>query len=256
MVSGRCLILRNSIFIIKVKKVKNVKESKERSSPQHALMLGEILRGLDIVHRGLVLLDVAAVGPGVDELHDVAITPLGTVYCTEVLLAEAVGQQIEHVLRTTHCRELLAEVLLAHLFAIEMQLAPEVVLLTPTAEVGNIFCPLIAMGDEEEYGLVVGNAVGAIRERLEDIIVRQFCQVGILLHDALCHLLRLSAFDEPSGGIEVVDEGLQLSPELLVIVAKTGDSASAKRTDNGARRFFTIGRVNDLPSPGFPTTTT
>ena len=57
-------------------------------------MLGEILRGLDIVHRGLVLLDVAAVGPGVDELHDVAITPLGTVYGTEVLFAKAVGQQI------------------------------------------------------------------------------------------------------------------------------------------------------------------
>ena len=92
MVSGRCLFLRNSIFIIKVKKVKNVKKVKERSSPQHALVPGEIPGRLDIVHRGLVLLDVSAVGPGVDELHDVAITPLGTVYGTEVLFAKAVGQ--------------------------------------------------------------------------------------------------------------------------------------------------------------------
>ena len=87
-------------------------------------MLLQILRGLDVLLGALVLFDIASVGPGVDELHDIAVTALGTVDCREILLGESVGKELEHVLRTEYGRHLFLPGLLTHLLAIEMQFAP------------------------------------------------------------------------------------------------------------------------------------
>lgn len=53
-------------------------------------MATEVFLGLDKVACGLVLLDVAAVGPCIDELHEVAFLALGAMYGLQILSGEAV----------------------------------------------------------------------------------------------------------------------------------------------------------------------
>ena len=140
-----------------------------------------------------------------------------------LLLGELIGEQVQQVLWPRLALYLHLGAQLAFQLLTEIQhLAPEVVLLRPADEVGNLLRPFVAVGHIQHHPFQPGNHIGAVAQHTVGVRVVEVGRVFVFLSHLQRQLLRLRTLDEAVGGVHAVDVGLQLGGKAVVVDAQDG----------------------------------
>ena len=142
--------------------------------------------------------------------------------CTSLhhlLLGKRIRQRLQEIGRTTLVGMLAHIVRLLDVLLEETHLAPQVVTLTPADEILYLRLPSAAVSHIEHACLQIGYHVGTEREVLVDSVLGYLRKIRILLTQDFSQAVSLGAIYQTGSHTEVLDIGLQLLAELIVVGA-------------------------------------
>ena len=169
--------------------------------------------------RFLILQDILSVHPHSQHVLGVAVKPQSLSHLHHVLLGERVGQQLQHVLSSALVLHMLLLLLVRHIVAKVMTLAPQVIVETPFGKLLYLLRPLHTMGDIQHHRLEIGNRDGTIRQVLKHLIASEVALTLTSFQHPLGHAQSLAAHHRTICPIQTVDIRLELCGILLVILS-------------------------------------